>query len=76
MLTGLLTGRNTLRRDLYIMGLIESPLHRRCWAEEETSAHILCECQTMDSLRHTYQGSSLLDPEDVKVSKSGGLLEL
>jgi len=30
MLTGLRTGHNTLRRDLYIMRLIKSPLHRRC----------------------------------------------
>jgi len=39
--TGLLTGRNTLRRYLYIMGMINSPLGRRCGAQEDTSAHIL-----------------------------------
>jgi hypothetical protein len=30
------------------MGLIESPLCRRCGAEEETSAHVLCECEATE----------------------------
>jgi len=30
--TGLLTGHNTLRRHLHIMGLSDSPLSRRCGA--------------------------------------------
>jgi len=29
------------------MGLIDSPLYRRCGAEEETSAHGLCECEVL-----------------------------
>ena len=29
------------------MGLIDSPLHRRCGAEEETSADGLCECEVL-----------------------------
>jgi hypothetical protein len=36
------TGHNTLRRHLCLMGLINSPLCRRCAAEEEMSAHVLC----------------------------------
>ena len=39
--TGLLTACNTLRRHLHLMGLSDSPLCRRCGAEDETSAHIL-----------------------------------
>jgi hypothetical protein len=38
---GLLTGHDTLRRYLHIMGLMDSPLCRKCGAEEETSAHVL-----------------------------------
>jgi hypothetical protein len=41
---GLLTGHNTLRRHLYIMGLSNNPICRICSAERETSVHILCEC--------------------------------
>jgi hypothetical protein len=40
--TGLLIGQ------LYIMGLIDSPLCRRDGAEEETSAHVLCECEATE----------------------------
>jgi len=39
---GLLTGHNNLRRHLHLMGLNNSPLRRKCGAEDETSALILC----------------------------------
>ena len=55
--TGLLTGHNTLRRHLQLLGLLDSPLCRKCGVREETSAHILCKCEALASLRHTYLGS-------------------
>jgi len=48
------------------MGLTNSSLCRRCGAKDETSAHILCECEALASLRHTYVGSFFLEPEDTK----------
>ena len=42
------------------------PLSRRCGAEEDTSAHVPCECAALASLRHTYLGSFFLDPQDVR----------
>jgi hypothetical protein len=63
--TGLLTGQNTLRRHLHLTGMSDSPLCRRCGAEGETSAHILCECEALTSLRHVYLGS-FLEPENIK----------
>jgi hypothetical protein len=36
VVSGLLTGHNTLRRHPYTMGLINSPSCRRCGVEEET----------------------------------------
>jgi len=39
---GLLTGHNTVRRHLYVMGLSNNPTCRKCGTEEETSIHILC----------------------------------
>ena len=48
------------------MGLTNSPLCRRCGAEDETLTHILCACEVLASLRHAYLGSSFLDPEDIK----------
>jgi hypothetical protein len=40
VVTGLLTGHNTLRRHLLIMGLCNDPMCRKCVTEEETSVHI------------------------------------
>jgi len=56
--TGLRTGHNTLRKHLHLLGLLDSPLCR-CGVEEETSAHIVCECEALASLRHVYLGSFL-----------------
>jgi len=65
-MTGLLTGHNTLRRHLHLLGLLDSPLCRKCGVGEETSAHILCECEALASLRHAYLGSFFLEPEDIR----------
>ena len=48
------------------MGLSNNPTCRKCGTEEETSVHILLECEALAaSLRHTYLGSIFLDPEDI-----------
>jgi hypothetical protein len=70
--TGLLTGHNNLRRRLHLMELSDSPLCRRYGAEDETSAHILCECEVLASLRHMYLGS-FLDPQDIKSIHLGAI---
>jgi hypothetical protein len=72
-LTGLLTGHNTLRRHLYLIELSDNPLCRRCGAEDETSAHILCECEALTSHRHMYLGSFFLEPEDIKSVSLGAI---
>jgi hypothetical protein len=48
------------------MGLTNSPLRRRLEAQEETSAHVLCECEALAALRHVHLDSFFLDPEDDK----------
>jgi hypothetical protein len=48
------------------MGLSDSALCRKCGAEEETSADVLCECEGLATHRHTYLGSFFLNPEDVR----------
>jgi hypothetical protein len=72
-ITGLLIEHNTLRRHLHLMGLSYSPLCRRCGAEDETSAHIFCECEDLASLRHAYLGSFFLGPEDIKNISLGAI---
>ena len=70
---GLLTGHNTLRRHLHLLGLLDSPLCRKCGVKEETSAHILCECEALGSLRHVYLASFFLVPEDIKSISVGAI---
>jgi hypothetical protein len=57
---GLVTGHNTLITHLHLMGLINSPLRRKCGAKYENSAHIFCECEALASLRPVYLGSPFL----------------
>ena len=83
VVTDLLMGHNTLRRHLHLLGLHDSPLCRKCGVRDETSAHILCECKALASLRHVYLGSFFLEPKDIRslglgaiwnYSKATGLL--
>jgi hypothetical protein len=60
------TRHNTLHRHPHLMGLTDSPLCRKCGAEDGTSAHILCWCEALASMRHVYLGSFFLKPEDIK----------
>jgi len=62
----LLTGHNILRWHLYLLVLQDSPLCRKCGVMEKTSAHILCEWETLASLRHAYLGSFFLEPKDIQ----------
>jgi hypothetical protein len=60
------------------MGLLDSPFCKKCGAGEETSAHVLCECETLATLRHIYLGSFFFVPEDVtgrSLGKSGASSE-
>jgi hypothetical protein len=61
-----LMGHNTLTRHLHLMGPLDSPLCR-CEAEDETSPHILCECEFLVLLRHAYLGSFFLDAKDINL---------
>jgi hypothetical protein len=61
------TGHNTLYRHLHLMGLKDSPLCRKCGAQDETSVHILCRCEALASSRHAHLGS-FLEPEDKRIT--------
>jgi hypothetical protein len=47
------------------MGLRNNPTCRKCGTEEDTSVHVLCECEDLASLRYAYLDSFFLDPENV-----------
>jgi hypothetical protein len=42
-------------------------------ADEETSAHVPCECEALATLRHIYLRSFFLDPEDVRGLRLGAI---
>jgi hypothetical protein len=71
--TGLLTGHNTLKRHLHWMGLIHSPLCGKCGAEDENSAHTLCRCEALASLRHAHLDCFFLEPENIKNVNLGAI---
>jgi hypothetical protein len=73
VVTGLLTGHNTLNRHIHLMGLRDSPPCRNCGAEDETSAHVICRCEALASSRHTYLGSFFLEPTDIKHVSLGAI---
>jgi hypothetical protein len=62
-----------LRRYLHIMVLCDSPICRKRGAGEESSVHILCECEALASLRHKHLGSFFLDPEDIRILGVGAI---
>ena len=67
------TGHDTLRRHLHVMGLSNNTTCRKCGTEEETSVHILGECEALACLRNVYLGSFFLDPEDIRVLGVGAI---
>ena len=56
-----------------LLGLSISPLCRWCKAGEETSAHVLRECEALASRRHAYLGSFFLEPEGIKNLNLGAI---
>ena len=64
-----------LTGHLYVMVLSSDPTCRKCGTEEETSGHVLCECEALASLRHEYLASFFLNPEDVTNRKYRDHLE-
>jgi len=48
----------------------------KCCTEEETSVHILCECEALASLRRAHLSFFFLDSEDIRKQIIGGQLEL
>jgi len=55
------------------MGLSDNPICRQCVTEEETSVHVLCACEELASLRHSYLCPFFLDPEDIRKLHTGAI---
>jgi hypothetical protein len=55
------------------MGLSNNHTYRKYGTEDETSVHILCECEALASLRHTSLGSFFLEPKDISQLSIGAI---
>ena len=71
--TSAITGHGTFNRHLFNLGVTDSPLCRGCMEAEETTAHVLLECQGVSSYRAKNLGSPGSIPEVLK--NVGGLLK-
>jgi hypothetical protein len=61
----------TLSDPLYVDQVAcNTPL---CGADDETSVHILCECEALAWFRHAYLGSFFLEPENIKNISLGAI---
>jgi hypothetical protein len=81
VVTGFLTGNNTLRMYLFLKGQTNSPVCKGCGVKEEISAHVLCEWEACASLRHIYiyiyiSGFLLLGTREYQQHMSRGHLRL
>ena len=52
---------------------MNNPTCRKCGTEEETSIHILCECEALASLRRQYVGFFSLYPEAIMNLNTGAI---
>jgi hypothetical protein len=75
LVTVFLTRHNTLRRHLHLMWLIDSPSCKKCGAEDETTAHIVCRCEALESFSLVYLGF-FLEPENIKSVYLGAIWNL
>jgi hypothetical protein len=61
VVTGLMTGYCNLRKHLYTMGIFkENPVCRLCNEEEETTFHIVFECEVL--VRRQFNLLGLINP--------------
>ena len=55
-----------MNNPVYVMGLSNNSICRKCGTEVETSVHTLCECETLVAPRHAHLGAFFLEPEDIR----------
>jgi hypothetical protein len=55
------------------MGLSNNSSCRRSGTGKKTSAHIICVCEALASLKHSHLGSFFLDIEDIKILSLGAI---
>lgn len=75
LLVGFLTGHFGLRYHLWRMGRVTSPVCRLCLEEDETAAHVLCECAAVCGIRRRIFYREILDPGDIRRSPPSSIIK-
>jgi hypothetical protein len=61
---GLLTGHCHLKGNLFKLGLTADPIRERCLEYDESSIHILCDCEAVVYTRFRHLGQCFMEPSD------------
>jgi hypothetical protein len=59
---GLLTGHCHLKGHLFKLGSTDDPICERCLEEDESTTHILCDCEGVAYLRFLHLGQFFMEP--------------
>jgi hypothetical protein len=61
-LVGLFTGHCHLKGHLFKLGLIDDPTCERCLEEDESTMHVLCDCEAIAHLWFCHLGQFFMEP--------------
>jgi hypothetical protein len=65
ILMGLFTGHCPLNDFLTKIKVLNNPVCRFCFEENETSSHLLCECPALTRVRNRFLNSQVCDPSKI-----------
>jgi hypothetical protein len=61
---GILTGHCHLKGHLFKLGVTADPICERCLEDDESSIHILCDCEAVAYTRFRHLGQCFMEPSD------------
>jgi hypothetical protein len=74
ILVRLITGHCPLNKHLHNMGLIDEPICIACGMEDESAFHLLCNCQSLISLRMRLFSKPILSVKEYEGASASALL--
>jgi hypothetical protein len=71
---GVITGHCPFNKHLHNMGLIDEPICIAFGMEDESAFHLLCDCQSLKSLRMRSFSKPILSVEEYEGASASALL--
>ena len=69
------TGHAAVARHLHIMKLIDSPTCKHCGLAEESTAHVICECDALSIIRFQFFGKPLLAVSEIQCLRVSDIIK-